>query len=316
MLPLWPVEAQFIRAVRISDVLTPAMLRGLQVDSGAALSKIVFPDSAFTGWRSAMATQGTVASWATNQNFGSQVVISSQFLEEMRAVTRINVRLSEVLANLHPAQSVLAVRPLGAYQSYLGQLPTTLTSRQQVMSRAAGHGINGLLATGVLLQVEQAANVETLAPEVSHDVVEAWRTGPAALRTELYERLRDLEPRVPELLEGAWHDVEHPAPARLVTIATCAVEAIDRSLRAAAPDSDVETWIPTSGRKSADFYTKSGRLTRAARIRFVLRARKEDRRLAEEQATALIVSFTMISRRLEAAKHASEGNVVTVRYHL
>jgi hypothetical protein len=316
VLPTWLVKAQLMRAVRVGDVLTPAVLRALQLDSGAALSKIVLSDSAFTGWRFSLATQNMVAAWATTQNFGSQVAISPHFLEELREVTRINVRLSEVLANLHPAQSVLAVRPLGAYQSYLGQLPTTLTNRQQVVSRAAGHGINGLLATGVLLQVEQAANVETLAPEVSHDVVEAWRTGPAALRTELYERLRDLEPRVPELLEGAWHGVVHPAPARLETIANCAVEAIDRSLRAAAPDSDVETWIPVSGRKSADFYTKSGRLTRAARIRFVLRARKEDRRLAEEQAAAVIASFTMISRRLEAAKHASEGDVVAVRCHL
>ena len=58
------------------------------------------------------------------------------------------------------------------------------------------------------------------------------------------------------------------------------------------------------------------RATRTARIRFVLRARKGDRRLVEEQATALIVSFTMIGKRLEAAKHASEGDVVAVRCYL
>ena len=243
-------EAQLMRAVRIGDALTPAVLRGIQMDSGAALSKIVLSGSAFSGWRSALATQNMVASWAKNQNFVSQVAISPRFLEELREVTRINVRLSEVLANLHPAHSALAVRPLGAYQSYLGQLPTTLTRRQQVVSRAAGHGINGLLATGVLLEVGPDADVETLVPLVNRDVVEAWTAGPAAVRTELYERLGNLESSVPELLEGAWHDVVHPAPARLVTIATCAVEAIDRSLRAAAPDSDVETWIPTSGRKS------------------------------------------------------------------
>lgn len=309
-------DAPLMRAVRIGDALTPAMLRGIQLDSGAALSKIVLSGSAFTGWRSALATQNMVASWAKTQNFGSQVVISPRFLEELREVTRINVRLSEVLANLHPAHSALAVRPLGAYQSYLGQLPATLTRRQQVVSRAAGHGINGLLATGVLLEVEPAAEVETLVPLVNHDVVEAWAVGPAAVRTELYQRLGNLEPSVPELLEGAWHDVVHPAPARLVTIATCAVEAIDRALRAGAPEADVETWIPTSGRKSADFYAKSGNLTRAARIRFVLRTRKGDRRLVEEQATALIVSFTMIGKRLEAAKHASEGDVVAVRCYL
>jgi len=236
------------------------------MDSGAALSKIVLSGSAFSGWRSALATQNIVASLAKTQNFGSQVAISPHFLEELREVARINVKLSEVLPNLHPAQCVLAVRPLGAYQSYLGQLPATPTRRQQAVSRAAGHGINGLLATGVLLEVEPEADVETLVPLVNHDVVEAWTAGPAAVRTELYERLRDLEPWVPELLEGAWHDVVHPAPARLVTIATCTVEAIDRSLRAAAPDADVETWIPTSGRKPADFYAESGRLTRAARI--------------------------------------------------
>ncbi|HEY5182404.1 MAG TPA: hypothetical protein VIJ07_21965 [Dermatophilaceae bacterium] len=47
-----------------------------------------------------------------------------------------------------------------------------------------------------------------------------------------------------------------------------------------------------------------------------MRTRKGDRRLVEEQATALIVSFTMIGKRLEAAKHASEGDVVAVRCYL
>lgn len=221
-----------------------------------------------------------------------------------------------MLANLHQTQPVSAVRPLGAYQSYLGQLPTTPAPRQQVVSRAAGHGINGLLATAVFLEVEPDADAETLAPAVGRDVVEAWTAGPEAVRTELYQRLRNLEPSIPELLEGAWHDVVHPAPARLVTIAACAVEAIDRSLRAAAPNSDVEAWIPNSGRKAADFYAVSGNLTRTARIRFVLRARKGDRRLVEEQATALIASFTMIGTRLEAAKHASEGDAVAVTCYL
>jgi hypothetical protein len=316
VLSAWPVEAQLMRAVRIGDVLTPAVLRGLQLDSGAALSKILFPDGAFTGWRSAMATQGIVASWTTTQNFGSQLAISPHFLEEMREVLRINVNLSEVLANLHPAHSAFAVRPLGAYQSYLGELPTTLTRRQQVVSRTAGHGINGLLATGVLLEVEPEADVETLVPLVNRDVVEAWTAGPAAVRAELYQRLRDLEPSIPELLEGAWHGVVHPAPARLVTIATCAVEAIDRALRAGAPDADVETWIPVSGRRAADFYAESGRLTRAARIRFILRTREGDRRLVEEQTVALIATCTMLRERLEAAKHASERDVVAVTCYL
>jgi hypothetical protein len=316
VLSSWLVEAQLMRAVRVGDVLTPATLRGLQLGSGATLSKIVLSGSAFSGWRFSLATQNMVASWAKTQNFGSQVVLSSHFLEEMREVTRINVRLSEVLANLHPAQSVLAVRPLGAYQNYLGQLPATLTRQQQVVSRAAGHGINGLLATGVLLEVEPGADVETLVPLVNHDVVAAWTAGPAVVRTGLYERLANLEPSVPELLEGAWHDVVHPAPARLVTIATCAVEAIDRSLRAGAPDADVQTWIPVSGRRPADFYAESGRLTRAARIRFILRTRKGDRRLVEEQTVALIATCTMLRERLEAAKHASERDVVAVTCYL
>jgi hypothetical protein len=316
VLPAWLLEAQFMRAARIGDVLTPAALRGIQLNSGAALSKVVLSGSAFSGWRFSLATQNMVASWAKTPNFGSRVVISSHFLEEMREVTRINVRLSEVLATLHPAQSVLAARPLGAYHNYVGQLPATPTHRQQVVSRSAGHGINGLLATGVLLEVEPDPDVETLVPLVNHEVVEAWTAGPAAVRAELYQRLGNLESSIPELLEGAWHDVVNPAPARLVTIATCAVEAIDRSLRAAAPDCDVEAWIPTSGRGLADFYAKSGNLTRAARIRFVLRARRGDRRLVEEQATALIVSFTMIGQRLEAAKHASQGDVVAVRCYL
>ena len=75
VLPSWLVEAQLMRAVRVGDVLTPAVLRGLQLDSGAALSKIVLSGSAFSGWRFSLATQNMVASWAKTQNFGSRVVL-------------------------------------------------------------------------------------------------------------------------------------------------------------------------------------------------------------------------------------------------
>jgi len=75
VLPSWLVEAQLMRAVRVGDVLTPAVLRGIQLDSGAALSKIVLSGSAFSGWRFSLATQNMVASWAKTQNFGSRVVL-------------------------------------------------------------------------------------------------------------------------------------------------------------------------------------------------------------------------------------------------
>jgi hypothetical protein len=47
-----------------------------------------------------------------------------------------------------------------------------------------------------------------------------------------------------------------------------------------------------------------------------LRTRKGDRRLVEEQTVALIATCTLISQRLQAAKHASELDVTAVRSYL
>ena len=94
----------------------------------------------------------------------------------------------------------------------------------------------------------------------------------------------ELDPFVPDLLRNAWHDVLKGGPAKLVTIATCAVEVIDRSLRSAAPDATVKEWAEKSARpRKMLFDSHSGRLTRAARIGFILRERPGDRDLLDAE---------------------------------
>jgi hypothetical protein len=68
--------------------------------------------------------------------------------------------------------------------------------------------------------------------------------------------------------------------------------------------------------QDAFFDSNSGRLTRAARIGFILRERPGDRELLEAEEKVLIAGLAVVRGRLEAAKHASEGDIVGVQGHL
>ena len=64
------------------------------------------------------------------------------------------------------------------------------------------------------------------------------------------------------------------------------------------------------------FDSRSGRLTRAARIGFILRKRPGDRELLDAEEKVLVAGLAVVRGRLEAAKHASEGDIVGVQGHL
>ena len=64
------------------------------------------------------------------------------------------------------------------------------------------------------------------------------------------------------------------------------------------------------------FDSHSGRLTRAARIGFILRERPGDRDLLAAEEKPLVAGLAVVRGRLEAVKHASEGDIVDVQGHL
>jgi hypothetical protein len=296
------------------------LLGRVRPEASVNVSRIVLSDSAFSGMRSALLSQSTVEAMAALANVGGTSA-TAQFVQTLRHLTDVNVRFAGLVSAAQSAQPTLAARSLGYYQNYIRDLPARPTAHQQLMSLTAGQGIGGIVASSALLIAETEEAVLALADEVDEVIIEPWRRGAAEARDALYSRLSVLDPGLPELLKGAWHETVTPGPAALVKMSTCIVEAIDRSLRAGAPDSDIEEWLPRSGRPRADFYTeeKPGqkqRLTRAARVRYILRDRKGERRLVEEQEAAVIAGVSLLQERLQAAKHASAGNLVTLQGQL
>jgi hypothetical protein len=130
---------------------------------------------------------------------------------------------------------------------------------------------------------------------------------------DLRRALETVDAKVIEMLDGGWHVIKQAPPAAAEMVAQCAVEAIDRALRAAAPDSEVEAWLPVSGRPAKEWRSDTGRLTRAIRIRYIMRGHKDEAKIASTYVDSLIALQTQATGRAQAIKHASEGGLGLAR---
>jgi hypothetical protein len=84
--------------------------------------------------------------------------------------------------------------------------------------------------------------VQTTVAQVELTVLVASEPGRLQAARELYARLGWIDPTVPDLLEGAWEDIERNGPSAASKAAHYIVEVLDRTLRATAPDDAVREW--------------------------------------------------------------------------
>jgi hypothetical protein len=302
--------------IKLADLVTPSVLRSAELTSTARISELVAHATAVSSWRSTLLTEQLMRDLVGRPRIAG--LFDKPVLDDLLGVGHSAVILSRWAADLAPGRDILrglTAVPLKSYQRYIDALPPEPHATQMRLSLVSGRGVNGLMGTELLTGDVDAEDEDAAAALVDIEVIEPWAAGPASARSELLVVLADLDATVPELLNGAWDDVVRQGPAALVKIANCAVEALDRSLRAVAPDDDVRQWIATD-KKPADFIDDNGRPTRAARLHFALRCRASDRMLVESQASALAVIHRELLGRLQASKHASAGNVAAVRAHL
>lgn len=196
------------------------------------------------------------------------------------------------------------------YDTFLGRLPGRPSPRRVAVARHAGDMQSGLLVaetlTGPDLAEEEAS---VLAEEFAEDVLEPWKQAPGRTREALLATLASLDPRVPEFLKGGWDQVNRAGPAAGSTIAHCAVEMIDLTLRAVAPEAAVDDWVNAAPR-SPGMRSDRGTITRRARIRYTFRERpRRDRNLAESQIEALT---NLISDSMDVLQPAKHGNPVSI----
>jgi hypothetical protein len=153
-----------------------------------------------------------------------------------------------------------------------------------------------------------------LATVVDADVVATWTDGHIRWQDDLLDAVGNLDPQVPELLRGAWDDIHRQGPAAISKICNCIVEALDRALRAAAPDDKVRSWFERSKRPANEWDADRKRPTRALRIRYVIHVGQIDGGdIIEAQAEALIVVNQAIMSDAQSAKHTGTATMTRAR---
>jgi hypothetical protein len=304
-----------LKGVRLSEDILPASLARVGVELAGQLARVSVSDSAFTQWHSALAAEQSVIRLAALPTFETGR-LNTRLVEDLLARTELNVGLSRLTSDALGAHVALATRPVVAYDSYLASLARRPTTRGQEFARTAGYAISGLVAHDVLsLRHEEPAEDE-VAHFVEADIVEPWEQAGIDERGRLYRRLEEVNPRVADLLKGAWDSVANPGPADVVKIATCAVEGLLWALRDAAPDAEVASWVSATRPNAKGLLDDRARPTRAGRVRYLMRERQGDRAVVESQVEALVKCVEATHARLQGAKHASQGDVVQVRCHL
>ncbi|WP_331730138.1 hypothetical protein OHV05_35665 (plasmid) [Kitasatospora sp. NBC_00070] len=108
---------------------------------------------------------------------------------------------------------------------------------------------------------------------VEEQILAPWQRGRLEVVDELYARLRVFDPTVPELLDGAWDDVQRRGPAAVDKAVQCIIEALDRTLRKAAPNEEVSAWFSGAGLDRGLWPDHQKQPSHTLRIRFVLRRR-------------------------------------------
>jgi len=308
------LDALIRQQLLVADVVTPALIRGPELAFTARFTDWVARSHALKAWRESLVMDAAVQRFIRSQAESVRAV-DPTFLSSLRQTATVSVDLTawaSALASRSALLRGLSTPPITAYQQYLSMLPTMPSAAQFGISLTAGQSIAGLVGTELLtgeLDDDQGTDV---VERVETEVIEPWRTARDAVGAELLAVLRDIDPAISDLIVGAWEDVDRKGPASLVKIATCAVEALDRSLRAKAPkdDPDILAWLKAEGMSGL---VHEGRATRSGQIRYLLRDRPGDVKLVESQVQSLVSLANAVMVRLQAIKHSSTGSVAGAR---
>lgn len=288
----------------------------------APLSESIIGSGTLTAWRAALQTESALGEIFKGSLFQTPTVsiwATDDFRKGLGATVRSQVHLTDWLVRADDGRSLLSAvstSPLLRYRDYLGDLGVTPTRFELDATLHSGLGVNGLLGADALSSedVQDDVDLETeLADRVEELLLTPKQAGRLAVLEDLRSALARVDGTVVEMLEGGWAVVHEAPPAAAEMAAHCAVEAIDRALRAASPDAEVESWLPTSGRPEKEWYSTNRRLTRAMRIRYIMHGHKSEAGMASLMTDSLIALQKKTSDQAQAIKHASAGDLSKAR---
>jgi hypothetical protein len=304
---------------RMADYIAPQGLRMAELAGTARIAEIVSAQSALSGWRQSLVTEQAATTIAASSLAKFTSLGAAGVLADLTRFTNLGASLSETALKLSSAEmftSVLSQPPVLSLRRYVTALPRSPSLHQITMGARASHGVAGLVAIDVATSAsDDQGELEKAFGQIENEIIEPWMNGPTAAREEMIRRLREIDESVPDLLAGAWDDLNRDGPGAEVKVATCATEALERTLRGLAPDVDVLAWLSDQNHSSQDLDSHGGP-TYATRARYILRERSGDRKLVRTQITAVIAQVPELRSRLQAGKHASEGTLVALKAHL
>jgi Predicted pPIWI-associating nuclease len=292
--------------LRVIDSVTPVRLQALQLRMTADIAKLALGNSGIAAWRSSLEAATRVQVLTTMHPAGDPAVLAN-----LVRTSQYSLRLSTRVSELDPTGRLIgsvAVPPLRALASSLQAQPSP---RRLLVASIAGVNVGAVMSAETLSgPLDDSVNDE-IAGDARGQVIEPWREAPLRARELLYQRLSTIDPSVPELLDGAWDDIDRDGPAAVTKIANCAMEAIDRTLRAIAPDEQVLGWHTDTGRSIGELH--EGRPTRPLRVRYALEGRKGEVKLGLAQVDAAVALVKALPGPLQAAKHTSDITVIVVQ---
>jgi len=288
-----------------------------QLAATSGIADLIATDKLMGSWRQ------TLLAEATARSLVGTVKLPDGDASLLRDIVGINATTARVFARfadqnrstmLSPALSANPTRKLRGYLSGISVAPDV---DELTLATHASRGVAGITAADLLISTGEID--EDSSELLEDEVVVPWLTAPRNARQQLLQSLGDVDPQIPELLEAAWAQVELNGPAAVAMASHAAVEVLDRTLRALAPN-DAVLAEHEAGRLHKDsVYMKDGKLapTRAGRVAYaVQRCHPGETKLVIAQTKALAISVTTLQEFFQAGKHNSQGTVGLVRMHL
>lgn len=243
------------------------------------------------------------------------LVISSGLRDTLIRYGQTQANFAEVAfrAEMPPLLRGASLGPGNMYDAYLDSLPARPITRRAAVAQHAGSVQAGLvIAEGLTAPGLRVTERDTLAGSLEDGVLEPWLSGPSDARIELFTVLEALESDLPDWLRGAWDDIVRDGPKAASKVANCAVECIDRALRAASPNPELLSWL--QGRSVAGELLHDGAPTRRARVMFIMRDRSaRDTRLAAAQVEALVSLIQNVVADMQSVKHGEAPTIAVMR---
>lgn len=303
-----------VAQMRLADLVIPeGFLKRPELQFTAGIANMMGADGNLVAWRQGLLLQGAVAEAVRSWQAKPFEELKAVWATEISKMASIATAFSEsaVLGATGNLTAAFAAGPSRQLRGYLIDLPSPPTTHQLALGAHASRSVAAFAGyDAASIDGVRAQTVE----RVESDVVSPWIEGPRPAREELMRRLEEIDHELPDLLAGAWEEVGRAGPGAVVKLTSCAAEVVERVLRALAPNDEVLEWHRRAARPKSDL-DENGRPTYAARVRYVLEGKREQR-LVVAQVDAVVGQVAPLRSLFQGGKHASAGSITSFRTHL